>query len=58
MWDRCAQRQYGGKCRGQFLFADLVSVAGHIYKHGINAGLPGGKEGKPLINLHCDEFTS
>ncbi|WP_374736146.1 type IV conjugative transfer system coupling protein TraD [Klebsiella variicola] len=42
---------------GNSIFADLVSVAGHIYKHGINAGLPGGKEGKSLINLHCDEFN-
>lgn len=42
---------------GNSMFADLVSVAGHIYKHGINAGLPGGKEGRSLINLHCDEFN-
>lgn len=42
---------------GNSMFADLVSVAGHIYKHGINAGLPGGKERKSLINLHCDEFN-
>ncbi|MGK8152954.1 type IV conjugative transfer system coupling protein TraD [Klebsiella variicola] len=42
---------------GNSMFADLVSVAGHIYKHGINAGLPGEKEGKSLINLHCDEFN-
>ena len=42
---------------GNSMLADLVSVAGHIYKHGINAGLPGGKEGKSLINLHCDEFN-
>lgn len=42
---------------GNSMFADLVSVAGHIYKHGINSGLPGGKEGKSLINLHCDEFN-
>jgi len=42
---------------GNSMFADLVSVGGHIYKHGINAGLPGGKEGKSLINLHCDEFN-
>lgn len=42
---------------GNSMFADLVSVAGHIYKHGINAGLPGGKDGKSLINLHCDEFN-
>lgn len=42
---------------GNSMFADLVSVAGHIYKHGINAGLPAQKEGKLAINLHCDEFN-
>lgn len=42
---------------GNSMFADLVSVAGHIYKHGINGGLPGSKEGKDPINLHCDEFN-
>ncbi|MCX8967271.1 type IV conjugative transfer system coupling protein TraD [Erwinia psidii] len=42
---------------GNSMFADLVSVAGHIYKHGINAGLPGAKEGKTAVNLHCDEFN-
>nr|WP_310615680.1 type IV conjugative transfer system coupling protein TraD [Pantoea cypripedii] len=42
---------------GNSMFADLVSVAGHIYKHGINAGLPGGDDSKTPINLHCDEFN-
>ncbi|POE02659.1 type IV conjugative transfer system coupling protein TraD [Pectobacterium odoriferum] len=42
---------------GNSMFADLVSVAGHIYKHGINAGLPQQKEEKAVINLHCDEFN-
>lgn len=42
---------------GNSMFADLVSVAGHIYKHGMNDGLPAQKEGKPAINLHCDEFN-
>lgn len=42
---------------GNSMFADLVSVAGHIYKFGINDGLPdpGGK--KAPISLHCDEFN-
>ena len=42
------------------MFADLVSVAGHIYKHGIDDGLPavnGKRMGKVPINLHCDEFN-
>lgn len=45
---------------GNSMFADLVSVAGHIYKHGIDDGLPevdGWKSGKVAINLHCDEFN-
>ncbi|MEP8684197.1 type IV conjugative transfer system coupling protein TraD [Enterobacter hormaechei] len=42
---------------GNSMFADLVSVAGHIYKHGIHAGLPGEGESKVPINLHCDEFN-
>jgi len=35
------------------MFADLVSVAGHIYKHGI-ADAHGGI---PTISLHADEFN-
>lgn len=43
---------------GNSMFADLVSVAGHIYKHGVDDGLPGeGSSGKVAINLHCDEFN-
>ncbi len=42
------------------MFADLVSMAGHIYKYGINQGLPEqlqSKSQKVSINLHCDEFN-
>ncbi|WNK42581.1 type IV conjugative transfer system coupling protein TraD [Pantoea agglomerans] len=46
-----------GSAVGNSMFADLVSVAGHIYKHGINAGLPGADDRKNPINLHCDEFN-
>jgi len=43
---------------GNSMFADLVSVAGHIYKHGITDGLPGGDSNKKIpINLHADEFN-
>ncbi|OLU25502.1 conjugative coupling factor TraD, PFGI-1 class [Pseudomonas sp. PA15(2017)] len=42
---------------GNSMFADLVSVAGHIYKHGIDDGLPGKGSSKVAINLHCDEFN-
>ena len=41
---------------GNSMFADLVSVAGHIYKHGVMDGLPQPEE-KAAINLHCDEFS-
>lgn len=43
---------------GNSMFADLVSVAGEIYKRGVEDGLPGANsEAKPTINLHCDEFN-
>ncbi|WP_411755097.1 type IV conjugative transfer system coupling protein TraD [Serratia sp. (in: enterobacteria)] len=42
---------------GNSMFADLVSVAGHIYKFGINDGLPVEDEKKTPISLHCDEFN-
>lgn len=43
---------------GNSMFADLVSVAGHIYKFGIDDGLPGnGAKVKVPINLHADEFN-
>ena len=41
---------------GNSMFADLVSEGGHIYKFGL--GDEGDKKaGKPVINLHCDEFN-
>lgn len=42
---------------GNSMFADLVSVAGHLYKFGLNDGLPGNSEKPSPINLHCDEFN-
>ncbi|MFG6656226.1 type IV conjugative transfer system coupling protein TraD [Scandinavium sp. M-37] len=43
---------------GNSMFADLVSVAGYIYKFGINDGLPASGEPEKIpINLHCDEFS-
>ena len=38
---------------GNSMFADLVSVAGHIYKHGVS----GAQGGVPTISLHADEFS-
>lgn len=43
---------------GNSMFSDLVSVAGHIYKFGIDDGLPGEPSGVRVpINLHADEFS-
>lgn len=43
---------------GNSMFADLVSVAGHIYKFGVDDGLPGGEsDAKVPINVHADEFA-
>ena len=39
---------------GNAMFADLVSVAGHIYKHGVPGAEPGTV---PTISLHADEFN-
>ncbi|MDE2051908.1 MAG: type IV conjugative transfer system coupling protein TraD, partial [Gammaproteobacteria bacterium] len=40
---------------GNSMFADLVSVAGHLYKFGVDDGLPEGSSGTRLpINLHAD----
>ena len=41
---------------GNSMFADLVSVAGDIYKHGVGDGLPGAEKSVP-INIHADEFN-
>src|SRR6056297_787063 len=48
---------------GNSMFADLVSVAGHIYKHGLaEPGDPGDPVGQgsnelPTVSLHADEFN-
>jgi conjugative coupling factor TraD (TOL family) len=43
---------------GNSMFSDLVSVAGHIYKFGIDDGLPGAVSDRKIpINLHADEFN-
>lgn len=46
---------------GNAMFADLVSVAGHIYKYGVDTGLPPLSQPSsptlPVINLHADEFN-
>lgn len=43
---------------GNAMFSDLVSVAGHLYKHGIDDGLPGARpDRKVAINVHADEFN-
>ena len=43
---------------GNSMFSDLVSVAGHIYKFGIDDGLPGAAVGAKIpINVHADEFN-
>jgi conjugative coupling factor TraD (TOL family) len=43
---------------GNSMFSDLVSVAGHIYKFGIDDGLPGSSNDmKVAINVHADEFN-
>ena len=43
---------------GNSMFSDLVSVAGHIYKFGIDDGLPGAAAGTKIpINVHADEFN-
>jgi len=43
---------------GNSMFSDLVSVAGHIYKFGIDHGLPDGSSATRVpINVHADEFN-
>ena len=47
---------------GNSMFADLVSVAGHIYKHGVEDPADGqtltdGPAVMPTISLHADEFN-
>jgi conjugative coupling factor TraD (SXT/TOL subfamily) len=44
---------------GNSMFADLVSVAGHIYKHGVTDanGQASANPAAPTISLHADEFS-
>ncbi|MEQ9866030.1 type IV conjugative transfer system coupling protein TraD [Pectobacterium aroidearum] len=43
---------------GNSMFSDMVSVTGHIYKFGIDDGLPGASaDTKVPINVHADEFN-
>lgn len=43
---------------GNSMFADLVSVAGHLYKFGIDEGLPDAEFGTRVpINVHADEVN-
>ena len=49
---------------GNSMFADLVSVAGHIYKHGVtstagnlDSGVSSQTPNMPTISLHADEFN-
>ena len=47
---------------GNSMFADLVSVAGHIYKHGVEGPIDApnqidGLAAMPTISLHADEFN-
>ena len=43
---------------GNSMFSDMVSVAGHIYKFGIDDGLPNATTStKVTINVHADEFN-
>ena len=44
---------------GNSMFADLVAIAGHIYKHGVDAGVPEvvRDRNKPKISIHADEVN-
>jgi conjugative coupling factor TraD (TOL family) len=44
---------------GNSMFGDFVAVAGHLYKHGLEAGGPrrGGPAERPAISIHADEFN-
>jgi len=42
---------------GNAMFSDLTSMAGSIYKHGINQGFPHIKLADTKINIHADEFN-
>ena len=44
---------------GNSMFADLTSVAGRLYKHGVNEGIPEKlvQEELPNVSVHSDEFN-
>ena len=47
---------------GASMFADLTSIAGRLYKHGLDRGLPDPVDGKrrlrmPRVAIHADEFS-
>ncbi len=48
-----------GAAVGNSMFADLTSVAGQLYKFGMNYGLPdiGKADKQPAISVHADEFN-
>lgn len=46
-----------GAAVGNSMLADLVSIAGYIYKHGVDDGLPGENRTKVNVCLHTDEVN-
>lgn len=43
---------------GNSMFSDLASVAGHLYKFGVDDGLPGASANNKIpVNVHADEFS-
>ena len=42
---------------GGAMFADLTSMAGRIYTHGVDQGLPGRGRKGIAVNIHADEFN-
>lgn len=46
-----------GAAVGNSMLADLVSISGYIYKHGVFDGLPGENIDKVNICLHADEVN-
>lgn len=48
-----------GSAVGNSMFADLTSIAGQIYKFGVDYGLPNipGVSSSPPISVHADEFN-
>ncbi|WP_299874171.1 type IV conjugative transfer system coupling protein TraD [uncultured Cocleimonas sp.] len=55
----CLSDSVVGGAIGASMFADLTSVAGHLYKNGLDHGLADGLKATemPKISLHADEFN-